>query len=211
MATNRHTLARAFAVAAPLAALVFLTIGGIIKPGYSHVANFISELSATGSPYATELGLFGFLPLGILVGLFLITAAPLARVEGVSRLGFWLLFSQPVAYLGTFVFPCDLGCPLKGSFSQEVHNLNGVVTYLACATAFLLLSRARMLATYPFARIWFVVIGIVWIIGFFAMVTPSVAPLRGVLQRVLEVSLYGSLLFIAFRMLSATKSPLPER
>ena len=211
MNTNRIFLAKLLVSAAAVASLLLLVVGGAVKPGYSHVANFISELNATGTPLAETIGLFGFLPLGILVASFLIVAAPVARVDGWSRVGYWLLFSQPIAYIGVFLFPCDLGCPLQGSQSQQLHNLVALVTYIACAVAFLLLSRSRSLASSALGKAWFVGTGIVWLVGFFAMVEPGLAPWRGLLQRVLEVSLYMSLFVVAWRMLSTEDSSRSQR
>lgn len=194
-------IARLLAVLAALGAFLLLAVGGSIKPGYSHVSQFISELNASDSPHAHALGLYGFLPLGLLVAAFLLAAAPLARVHGISRVGWWLLFSQPIAYVGVFMFPCDLGCPTQGSATQQMHNLVAVMTYIACAVGYVMLSRAPALAVKPLGRFWLVATGVLWIVGFFVMLHPAVQAWRGLLQRLLEFSLYASLLYIAWHML----------
>jgi len=97
---HRVKLSRALAVATVLFAVAFYMVGAAIKPGYSQAASFISELNATGTPWARELGLFGFLPLGGLFAAFLLAAHGVARVHGASLAGFLLLWSQPVAFFG---------------------------------------------------------------------------------------------------------------
>lgn len=93
---DRSTLARTFAVGTVLFGLVFYTLGAALKPGYSSASQFISELNAAGTTWAQQLGFFGFVPLGLLFGAFLLTAGPLAGVRGASRVGWWLLWSQPL-------------------------------------------------------------------------------------------------------------------
>jgi hypothetical protein len=51
---NRIMLARLLAVASVVYAAAFYIVGGALEPGYSHSANFISELNATGTPWAQE-------------------------------------------------------------------------------------------------------------------------------------------------------------
>jgi len=97
MATpTRAITAQALAYLTVAFGLVFYLVGAAIKPGYSYSANFISELNASGTPWASLLGWGGFLPLGLLFASFLVAAGQLAQIRG-ARLGYWLLWSQPVA------------------------------------------------------------------------------------------------------------------
>ena len=124
---NPIKLARVLAVCVVLFGLAFYAIGAAIKPGCSSASQFISELNATGTAWAGALGYFGFVPLGVLFGAFLWVARPLAQVRGVSRLGWWLLWAQPLSLVAVALAPCDAGCPLEGSASQAVHNLQAVI------------------------------------------------------------------------------------
>jgi hypothetical protein len=96
---DRTILARSLLLVTIAFAVLFYTVGGLIKPGYSQFSSFISELNATGTPWATTLSFAGFLPLGLLLAAFLVTAAPLVSVQGVSRVGYLLLWSQPIAFM----------------------------------------------------------------------------------------------------------------
>ena len=201
---DRITLARALAAVSVIYAVSFYALGGVLKPGYSHAANFISELNATGTPWAQELGLLGFAPLGLLLAGFLFLGYPLAQLSGPSRVGFLLLWSQPIAFVGVAAAPCDPGCPAEGSPLQQAHNLLGLVTYLAAATGFFLLSFHRRLGRG--GKLFLRVAGIAWLGLFALMLAPELASVRGLLQRAAEAILWVSVLLIAWRMLGDSNS-----
>lgn len=202
---NRILLARMVAIGGALLSGLTLFVGGLLHPGYSHIRNFISELGATGMPYGEWVSLGGFLPLGILIATFIVAAAPLARVDGTSRIGFYLfLGSQAVAYTSAAFAPCDLGCPVEGSSTQDVHNLFGLVTYMVAAVGLFMLSRARSLGTV--GKYLIVLAGLIWLSAFFMMVDPTFAPWRGLLQRLAEVVFGSVVLFMALRMLNPDTS-----
>ena len=190
--------ARTLALVTVAYALAFYLVGGAIKPGYSHAANFISELNATGTPWARQLGLFGFVPLGLLFAAFLAVAYPAARPTGASRVGFLLLWSQPFAFLGVAAAPCDAGCPTEGSVQQQLHNLLAVGTYLAAALGYLLLSFHPRLGA---AGRWLLRgAAVAWIALFALMLAPELAAVRGLLQRVADGILWGVVLLVAWRL-----------
>jgi hypothetical protein len=196
---NRVKLARSLAVATVLFAVAFYTVGGAIKPGYSHAASFISELNATGTPWARELGLFGFVPLGTLFAAFLLAAYRVAGVHGASRAGFLLLWSQPVAFFGAAIAPCDIGCPIGGSVLQQAHDLLGLSTYLLAAIGIFLLSFAPGLSA---RGAWYLRgVAIAWLALFCIMLVPDLAPVRGLLQRLADGLLGSVVLVVAWRML----------
>lgn len=201
---NRIALARILVIAAATMDIVLLVGGAALKPGYSQTANFISELNATGTPWGQQIGWFGFVPLGLLIAAFLFIAAPVARVQGASRFGYWLLFSQAVAYLSMPFAACDAGCPLEGSSRQAMHNLIGLLTYFAAGIGMIMLAFAPSLD--KAARSALALGGIVWLGLFLLMVDPAFQPSRGLLQRMAEAILYAVLVFIAWRMLHVEKA-----
>ena len=195
---RRIKLAHALAVASAAYALAFYIAGGWLKPDYSHVAHFISELNATGTPWARELGLFGFVPLGLLTAAFLLVATPVARLSGLSRAGFLLLWSQPIAFLGVAAAPCDPGCPADGSMLQHLHNLLGLITYFAAAAGFFLLSFHGHLSRG--GKVFLRFAGFAWLALFVFMLAPELASVRGLLQRAAEALWWTSVLLIAWRL-----------
>jgi hypothetical membrane protein len=200
--SSRARLARFLAVASVVYAVAFYVVGAALKPGYSHVSHFISELNATGTPWAQELGLFGFVPLGLLFSAFLIAAYPISHLAGASRVGFILLWSQPIAFLGAAAAPCDPGCPIGGSVLQQIHDLLGLVTYFVAALAFFLLSFHSRLSLR--GRWYFRVASVAWLGLFVFMLLPEFAPVRGLLQRIADGILWVGVLLIAWRFVVAS-------
>jgi hypothetical protein len=206
---DRATLARSLLTATVAFAVGLYVVGGRLKPGYSQVSSFVSELNATGTPWANALGFAGFLPLALLLGAFLIAAAPLLNVQGLSRVGYLLLWSQPIAFLGVVVAPCDPGCPAVGSPSQAVHNLISLVTYFAAGLAFVLLSFAP--GGTGRAGIWRHVLraaGVGWVVLFLLMIQPGLAEWRGLLQRAADVLLAAALALIAWQRIPGPRGPM---
>ncbi len=197
---GRVRLARLLAIATIAMGLLVLFGGAAVKPGYSQVSQYISELNATGTARAAEIGWLGFAVLGALLAAFLFVAAPVARVGGASRVGYWLLLSQPIAYLGAVITPCDPGCPVEGSISQGLHNLLGVLTYPAGGLGFVLLATAPGISAG--VRATLAVAGVVWLGLFGLMVDPAFAEVRGLLQRIAEAMLYVVIVLIAWKMLA---------
>lgn len=101
-----------------------LVLGGM-TPGYSHLANFNSELSARDAAYQDAMTLVLYL-VGTLLFLF---AIGLARWTRPSRIGLWgslLLAVTGVAFVFIGVFPCDPGCSLQDpSATMKAHLLAG--------------------------------------------------------------------------------------
>lgn len=177
--------------------LLMLVGSSALKPGYSHVSQYIGELNASGTPYDWQIGLLGFVPFGLLLAIVLTLAAPLLPIRGVARVGYWMLLLESVAYIGSAFAPCDAGCPAEGSLSQQLHNLLGLLTYLGTCAAVALLACGAGLRSRTRAAL--LVVAMLWLLLFFAMVLPPLEPVRGLLQRTGEAMLYGTLLTLAWR------------
>ena len=121
-------------------------IGGWRLPGYSHVANHISEAYATGTPLGVELRFLGFIPAGILFAVFAWGARRIAPKSAVATAGFLILgFFYGLGTSVCGLFPCDLGCGRLGgrpSVSQLIHDITGLATYLTVPAGLILLGVA---------------------------------------------------------------------
>ena len=178
----------------------FVLFGGAaLKAEYSHVSQYISELNATGSDWSWQIGYMGFLPLGLLGLALLVVVAPRARLNGISKIGCWLLVAEPVAYVGSAFAPCDLGCPSVGSLSQNAHNLLSVITLAMTALGLVLLSCNSRLS--PVQRVAWLVLAATFITLYVFALGPALAQWRGLLQRFAEGILYGCLCLISWRLL----------
>ena len=178
--------------------------GGALKAEYSHVSQYISELNATGSDWSWQIGYLGFLPLGLLGFPLLLAVAPRARLNGISKIGCWLLIAEPVAYVGSAVAPCDLGCPSAGSLSQNVHNVLSVVTLLMTTLGLVFLSCNGRLS--PVQRVGWLALAATFIALYTFALVPDAAQWRGLLQRFAEGILYGCLCLISWRVLANPES-----
>lgn len=206
---SRLNAARIFAATAAVLALAVPIVGGMLVPGYSQVAHYISELGAFGMPHGAVVGLAGFLPVGLLVIGFLVSAAPFVPMGAISRFGYWMLLGIGVSYIGAAFFRCDAGCPAIRSNRQAIHNLRGLAGYGLGGIGLLLMAACgdkRPRWTQAVLRI----AGVISIVALLLMGAPQFAPWRGLVQRVAEATLLGSLLFIAWR-LAMTGSPSAKR
>ncbi|WP_449467949.1 DUF998 domain-containing protein [Stenotrophomonas humi] len=182
--------------------------GAALKPDYSAMSQYISELGATGSARAVLISIGGFIPVGVLAALLLWAMASRVPVSGASRVGYWLLLCEPLAWIGSALAPCDLGCPLEGSLSQTLHNLLGVFTYVGTTLGLLLLATAPRIK--PTIRLLWVALAIIWLLLFALMGKPPLHDWRGLLQRLAEWLVYGALCIAAWRLASPASTLIRE-
>ena len=118
-------------VAGPILFVLAVLAAAAGHPGYSHVANFMSELGATGAPRAALMNYIGFVPAGTLLTVFAITlVSALPRTPLVTAgVVLVMLFGIGVAAAG--IFSCDLGCPTSGgTLENQIHNAIGPSCFL---------------------------------------------------------------------------------
>jgi len=120
----------------PILFMLIIAVAAFLRPGYSHIDNFISELGATGTPYAWLMNYGGFVPTGLLLiafGISLIKRLPQNRLTlVVSSLA--LLFGAGVAASG--LISCDPGCPqVGGTFENFIHDKIAPISFLCLIIA----------------------------------------------------------------------------
>ena len=185
----------ALAVALGYAAIVYG--GGWLKTDYSLVSQFTSELTSSGTDWAGTIAAASVV-WGILGLALLWVAAPMARVSGLARGGYWLLASEPAVWVGSAFLPCDPGCPLDGSLTQMLHNLWAAITFAATTAGLLLLAGNRAVA--KTTRFAWALLAVFWLTTFVLMLAPAAEPVRGLIQRLGEGTLYGTLCVVAWRL-----------
>jgi len=156
------------------------------KPGYSHLRHSISEIGETGAPDQRFVAFGLFLP----VGLALLPVAWLVRPALPAAAALALCIA--IGYIGAAAFPCDRGSPLSGTPRQAVHNLAGGVEYIGGGFALMALSGTL---GQPFKLAGFIVLGAAIAIS----VVPS-SPVRGLIQRIAEICLFGGLAMASWRV-----------
>lgn len=178
-------------------------IGGAVLPGYSHVAQFISESYAIGTPLGPVLRFAGYLPSGILIAVFAWTAMRALRVRKWGMLGFWTL---GVFYgLGTALtafFPCDAGCgDADPTLSQVVHNGIGSLTYLTVPGALIMIGASlRKRHALKELGTLALVCGTLALIGFVTLVGTADTGYAGLVQRLIEAAILVWVAVCAFRL-----------
>jgi hypothetical membrane protein len=127
-------------VLAPLLWVTGIVLCGTLRPGYSHFAQYISELGERGSSTEVLMRYGAFVPTGLM---HLAFAGALATRFRSSRLGVLaaiLLGLNGLARIGAGFFPCEVGCEETGSFGQRMHSLSAAVGFLALVVSAVLWS-----------------------------------------------------------------------
>jgi hypothetical membrane protein len=123
-------------VAGPIIFSAVVIASAALRADYSHVASFISELGATGTPYAALMNDAGFLAGGLLLAAFgvaLVESLPRRHVAILAAI-LVTLFGAGIAASG--IASCDPGCPQTGgSVENLVHNRIAPIAFLCLIAA----------------------------------------------------------------------------
>jgi hypothetical membrane protein len=126
---------------------VMVVICGALRPGYSHVEEFISALGAQGSTHAALMNYGGFVPSGILIavfGLSLLGVMP-RRFSSMAIAILVAAFGVGVAMAG--LYSCDPGC------SQPPVTRAGIIHDRVSPMAFLSMLMAMTISSVGFRRV----------------------------------------------------------
>lgn len=122
-------------LASPLVLALVTVVHGAIVPGYSHMAQAISELAALEAQCAGLMRYGGLAAYGVLMTAF---AIPL-RLRVAHRTGPWpsrLIAVGGLCMTLAGIFPCDPGCPqTPGSASDSVHTWSAMIGFMAMMAA----------------------------------------------------------------------------
>lgn len=153
------------------------------KSAYSHFRHTISELGETGSPLQHQVAWGFFMPLALLLASLAYLLSDSSLPKALAQLAACLA----IGYGGAAFFPCDPGSPMQGSWRQQLHNLAGGIEYVGGAVSLWQLAQS-------YGVIWQVSACSVGLIAVALSLWPQ-ARWRGLLQRVAEAILLGSLFF----------------
>ena len=192
--------------------VVTCALGGWHIEGYRHVAQYISETYAAGTPHGRWLCFLGFIPAGLLLTAFAWQARRLVPATLPASAGFIAL---GLFYgLGTVVcslFPCDPGCGRlssdNASASQLIHNLAGLLTYLTVpATLITLGVTARKWPGGKTVARAGLICGVVAAIGAVLFLGNPQSPVAGLVQRITEAAILTWIVICAFYLRRAEHS-----
>ena len=123
-------------IAGPAVFTAVVLASGAMRPGYSHLHQFISELGASGTTGSALMNLGGFLPTGILLLLFASSTRSLIRGDAVAALGSVLFHFFAVGVFIAGLVRCDAGCPIAtGSLPNLLHGFASPVAFLCAVGA----------------------------------------------------------------------------
>lgn len=123
----------------PLWLFFGVLLTALAYPGYSHLDQAMSQLGAQGSPTQGFSAWVNNLPLGVFFVLFAVGVMRQVRGSRLASFSALLILVHGLASFATGYFPCDQGCaPAQPSFSQQMHNLAGLVMFLSLTLASLL-------------------------------------------------------------------------
>lgn len=176
--------------------MVLPTALGLAWPDYNPVANFLSELGATGAPHAALMSYAGFLPAGVLWAIGVLSLLKGAQSK-LLWLGALLLLGTSISYIGAAVFPCDAGCPMEGSSSQMMHNALGIIGYLTSPLGLALIGVHFLRQTQLTASAISFAAALATFIGFAMLANPDMESARGAWQRLADFSLFIWLIAIS--------------
>lgn len=167
--------------------LLTIIVGGATFPGYSHASQYISELGATGAPLSHAVSWLGFVPSGLLLMIFAVTAPQVLPRSAITWLGFAFIGYYALGLVAGGFFPCDYGCrPEDPSTTQIIHNAIAGTGYLTGITALLPLgTQARK---WPGAKHLLILGVLCWLVA--ASALPFLDPgfeYAGFAQRTIEV------------------------
>jgi hypothetical membrane protein len=116
--------------------LLAVVLATFQRPGFSHTAQYLSELGERGSVSAALTNFAGIVPTGVLfVGFGIGLAATCRSQRHLAIAGALIVLHGACRMLAAF-FPCDPGCrPVVPSASQSIHNLSVTVGFVSLTTA----------------------------------------------------------------------------
>lgn len=129
-------------ILAPSLWLSLVVVAGAMRPEFSHVSQYISELGERGSLTEALMRYVAFEFTGSLYLCFAVTLWVIFRNSWFAKLAIGHIAFDGIGRIGAGVFPCDPGC-IGHSSSQGLHRLfatigfvSGALATIACGVAF---------------------------------------------------------------------------
>ncbi len=189
----------------PLSYILMYLLGGALRPGYSHIADSVSELLSPGAPNKPLLSaiqtIYALLHILFGVGVFQFVRQS-AEDALVGRIGAWMIVALGVATIGTVIFPQDAeGTP--ATLPGQVHKVLvfGALIPLSVLSTLLIgfwLRRADLLPGYDVYS--FLTVGAIVVMGGIGAATVE-TPYAGLVERIAAIVTHQWLFILALRLL----------
>ena len=117
-------------IVGPLLFAATVLVVGSLRPDYSHVNQFMSELAEAGGQFAWLMKYFGFMLPAVFILIFVLAFRSRFPGTVLSSIGTSLLVVFAVSMFLAGVFPCDLGCsPPEPTPDQKLHDLFSILAF----------------------------------------------------------------------------------
>jgi hypothetical membrane protein len=202
-------------ILAPIVYVLTVILGGVIQPGYSHVAQAVSDLIATDAPNKPLLdplfALYNLLAIAFALGFFqYVRSDHQNRGKVVGTLGALVLVAQGIFGLATLFFPEPAGGMSAAITSVgAMHIVFAGLSSLATMLAILLLGfwfrnnqRLRAYSLYSFISVAAVFLSG----GMAAISVANQSPIGGLLERITIGGFLQWLFVIALNLYSSEKT-----
>ncbi len=192
-------------IAGPILFSMITIVSAALRPDYSHIGNFISELGADGTSHAALMNYAGFVPAGLMLaafGISLSTTLPRDRFRVIASI-LVTLFGTGMAADG--FISCDPGCPQTGgSVENLIHiRIARVASLCAILGAAIVGIRFRRLPAWRNLSRYSLVISVVALCFLVALATSVESRLlTGLWQRLLLVTLFSWCVAVSLRVFS---------
>jgi hypothetical membrane protein len=112
---------------------------GSLRPEYSHLTQYISELGERGSSTEFMIRYAGFVPTGLMHVVFAAFLYVVFKGSQPAAIAAMLLAINGLARIGAGIFPCEVGCAgPRLLLSQKLHSLSSGVGFFALIGAAIL-------------------------------------------------------------------------
>jgi hypothetical membrane protein len=111
---------------------VVVVVCSALRPGYSHVTQFISELGENGGSRSWLMNFAGFIPTGLLFAAFGVSLSHLMPRTATSLVASLLIVVYGLGIVGAGVYACDPGCPNHHlSTEATLHRVVSITAFIA--------------------------------------------------------------------------------
>jgi len=112
----------------PIVYIIMTILGGALRPGYSHIADTVSELLSPGAPNKSLLMVFQITHalMGSLFGIGLLLFVRSSNNNTIlGHVGAWMIIAVGFATIGTAIFPQDAA----GTTATLAGKLHGILVF----------------------------------------------------------------------------------
>lgn len=191
-------------ILAPAFYYLALIIASFMRPGYSHVSQFVSELGEIGAPSAPVTNYLGFVPIGVCLLAF--TYALFSSVDRgwLSIVGGILLALYGVSFILAGFFSCEPGCESADPIlSETIHNMSGISGMAGMIIALFLWSFVfRRSPSFEGIWIYTLISSIVSLVLFLVFGMSLESGYVGLWQRLLDLVTYAWFVVVGWRLWS---------